>query len=193
MTIVIDGYNVLKQVLHSRMITERERYRFIGQLGQYAAKKSHKIVLMFDAGPDTKSTREHIHGIYVFYSGAYETADDLIRNYIETHVAEHILLVTSDRELCRAVKSKSVESLDARYFYDMLQENLQHIPNQSSIAGHLIKTRTEKDGELDEMMASATRVMVHKKEDGELPEQRKKISQKLSKQERKFLKKIKKL
>jgi predicted RNA-binding protein with PIN domain len=191
-TIVIDGYNVLKQVLHSRMITERERSRFISQLGKYAAKKSHKIVLMFDGGPDTKSTREFMHGIYVVYSGAYETADDLIRGYIETHAVEHILLITSDRELCRATKNKSVESLDARYFYDTLQENLQHVPNQGALEGHLIKTRTEKDSELDDLMTTATRVMVHKKEDSELPERRK-VSQKLSKQERKFLKKVKKL
>ncbi len=48
MVIVIDGYNVLKQ-LHDEIVSSEERSRYITTLKRYAKKKTHTIILVFDA------------------------------------------------------------------------------------------------------------------------------------------------
>ena len=50
MHILIDGYNVLKQVLHDGQISQKQRRAFIALLGKYAEKKNHSITLILMAG-----------------------------------------------------------------------------------------------------------------------------------------------
>ena len=78
MLLLIDAYNVLKRVTPSVIVDERERSRFVEQLGRYAKKKQHKIVLVFDGGFSGRATQERLFGIYVVYSGFEQTADDYI-------------------------------------------------------------------------------------------------------------------
>ncbi len=192
MIILIDGYNVLKQ-MRNTMITESERRQFINQLGTYAAKKSHKIVLVFDAGPHDRPVQERISGIYVVYSGTRETADDYIREYINTHKSHDMILITSDRELRRHAGQNSIDTFDPLDFYHMLSQSLSQKPISASATREAVKTSAEGTEELDKLMAELTKGVPHKHEDSTLQEEQRVKAQQISKKERRILKKIKKL
>ncbi len=66
MIILIDGYNVLKQVYPSTQISEAQRQQFINQLRSYGKIKQHKVVLVFDAGPFDRPTK-NILRVYLWY------------------------------------------------------------------------------------------------------------------------------
>ena len=120
MILLIDAYNVLKQLKPSVQISERERKSFIEQLGQYAKKKQHKIVLVFDGGPYDRATQERIAGLYIVYSGALETADAYIKRYLKEHKSLDILLISSDNELRSTAARFNIESMRAPDFYKIM-------------------------------------------------------------------------
>ncbi|MFC1842677.1 NYN domain-containing protein [Candidatus Dependentiae bacterium] len=196
MILLIDGYNVIKQAMLKSKITERERDKFIKQLSKYHEAKGHNIKLVFDGGPFDFPTKEKISGIYVIYVGAQESADDYIKRYLSEHKALDILLVSSDRDICRHASRLGIEQIDAKEFYAILQSALK-----KGISGKLekqtvaVKTTDKENKELDALMQEASKVMQYKTEDftGSADDARESKSHKLPKKERKKLKKIKKL
>lgn len=194
MILLIDGYNVLKQVGPEK-VSERERASFIKQLAKYAKNKGHKVVLVFDGGPFDWSSQERISGIYVVYSGVQETADDYIKRYLQDNRAYDVLLVSSDRELRSAGERLNIESLTARDFYTLLQQGLQKIGGQKGVREtKAVKLIAGENEELDAVMQEASKIVQHKAEDFMAESDgRKSKAHKMSKKERKRLKKIKKL
>lgn len=193
MIIVIDGYNLLKQVLHSGIINDYERDRFIKQLSRYVRKKNHKVIVVFDAGPFDRSTKEYFDGVCVVYSGLQMTADDYIREYVERNKGADMLLVTSDRELRRHARQISVESMPPDEFYDLIKSTQAAEKNASKYSPktELIKTTESTNPELDALMQDVIGPIPYKKDDILPPEQ--KDIQTKSKKERKLLRQIKKL
>ena len=186
MHILIDGYNVLKQAIGSKQISEAQRRAFINMLGKYAVRKNHTITVIFDGGPDTWPTREKDHGILVVYSGVKQSADDLIKTALEQR--PHVLLVTSDNELKAAARNSTtvMNSLD---FYTLVKEELA--PPEKVISGAIIKTSKEENPLIDELMRSDTQKFY--KGPGQENAQRRSHGQTPSKKERAFLQKLKKL
>src|SRR3970282_2010442 len=99
MIIIIDGYNVIKQLYGEHYVDERQRNRFIHMLSSYGLRKKHKIVVVFDGGSHLWPSQEVVAKVKVIYSGAKETADEVIMNYIDNHLTKELLLVSSDNEL----------------------------------------------------------------------------------------------
>ena len=98
MHIIIDGYNVLKQMLTGDQIGLQQRRAFSNMLGKYAGKKNHAITLVFDGGPHTWTSQEKDHGITVVYAGTKLSADDVIKKMLSSK-KYGVLLVSSDNEL----------------------------------------------------------------------------------------------
>lgn len=189
MHIIIDGYNVLKQMLTDEQIGLPQRRAFINMLGKYAAKKNHNVTVIFDGGPDTWPTQEKDHGVTVIYSGTKQTADDIIKKLLSTK-KYGILLVSSDNELKAAAARAEGASINADDFYALVKDELTQKSDQSS-TDILIKTTTDSVSWLDELMRTDTGKMYKYDEPGE--DQRKSPSQRLSKKERAYVQKIKKL
>ena len=100
MIILVDGYNVLKQIYDGEMISEQQRRSFIKQLAAYKKVRSHKkVIVVFDGGPDQWPSEEKIRGITVVYAGASRSADEYIHSFLKDHRdrAASMLLVSSDR------------------------------------------------------------------------------------------------
>jgi len=196
MIIVVDGYNVLKQVLPSRQITEPERKAFIAQLGKYGRIKHHEIVLVFDGGPSDWVFKERIGGVLVVYPGPSNTADDYIKQYLAKRRTDDMMLISNDRELTQRASQLSISSLDAIYFYKLVQGTLQEaLPEQKIPGGGLVKLIEEENPEVDELMKNASKRIATKREDLAPAEisSRKSVAHKMSKEERKVQKKLKKL
>lgn len=194
MIVVVDAYNVLKQVLPSVQIGERERNSFIQELGRYARQRQHKIILVFDGGPYDRASQERIAGVYVVYAGCHETADEYIKRYLTEHRELDLLLVSSDREVRAVAHGLQIESVRAPDFYAIvcatLHENNRVQPRESFV----IKTTERDNPELDELMREGSRVVRGKVDDMVAGQGgRKSLAQRPSKKERKIIKKIGKL
>ncbi len=191
MLIVIDAYNVLKQIMPSRDISERQRTHFIMQMAQYAKMKKHTVVVVFDGGPYHWPSRTHEHGVLVIYSGAQKSADNVIQDYIQEYKNKKPLLVSSDRELCAGVSEKGVMSIGASEFYRIVKNRIEAAKEKkiSQQKGTIIKLSSENNEEIDELMMQASAFVEYKDEEKEFNEDR----NKLSKDERKMADIIRKL
>lgn len=189
MHIIIDGYNVLKQMITAAQIGLAQRRAFTNMLGKYAGKKNHTITLVFDGGPDTWTSQEKDHGITVMYSGIKQTADDVIKKLLLAKKFG-VLLVTSDNELKASAARLGIASMNADDFYNLVKDELSQ-KEQGASGDVLIKTNTESESWVDELMRADTR-KIYKHDDHE-EDERKSPGQKLSKKERAYIQKIKKL
>ena len=196
MIIVIDGYNVLKQIAPAELVSERERNQFIAVLGRYAKRKKHKLVVVFDGGPYEWAHKEPVHGVCVVYSGIHESADEYIVHYLEERKTRDILLISSDHELCLRASEFAIPSLGSGDFYTLVQEALRKKDEQRAMQQKekAVKITQAKNAELDALMIEASQHVPIKREDlTSADKQQVRPSYRVSKKERKLLAKLKKL
>lgn len=194
MIIIVDGYNLLKQLFPAALVTERERHAFITYMRSYARKKEHDIVIVFDGGPYTWPTKEDHKGIRVVYSGVHESADDYIKYYITQQKNQDLLLVSSDRELCVYADRMGVTSINSLDFYQVIRATMQEseaLYEQSTDQAK--KLCDESNAELDEIMQEASGKVMHKRDDAKDYADKELLSKTRSKNERQLVKKLKKL
>jgi predicted RNA-binding protein with PIN domain len=102
MVLLIDGYNILKQITDARFISQQERESFISKLEVYAHRKRHHITLVFDGGEFFKPAYFKISPLMtIVYSGEDRKADDVLKQLVAKQYADNTLLVTSDYEICK--------------------------------------------------------------------------------------------
>ncbi len=192
MIIIIDGYNLIKQTVHDRQIGEQERRRFIHMLSRYGRRKKHKIVLVFDGGPQTWPSQEVIAGVKIIYSGVKETADSVIMKYIDDYRTKELLLVSSDNELGRFASKHNIVSIGSEDFYSLFQEALKTFSDEVIDQQPEIEI-DEAVQDLDALMEKASEVIPQKLEDQPRSKQRQATLQRVSKRDRALLKKLHKL
>jgi YacP-like NYN domain len=166
MIIIIDAYNVLKQVIPKQEISDKERNHFIAQMGRYAKIKQHKIIVVFDGGPYEWVHREKMNGTIVIYSGVHESADDVIKHYLEDHQAKDLLLVSTDREINAVASRLDIPSIDAKDFYILVKHALHKEPEEIvELSGDVVKITKEEQADIDALMHAASEFVPVKKED----------------------------
>jgi predicted RNA-binding protein with PIN domain len=201
MIIIIDGYNLLKQVFPKiKGKLEKQRYQLVKQLGHYKSKKTgeiKEIILVFDGGPLLHATREIHKGIVVVFAGQKSDADTWILDYIERHKGKQLLLVTMDRMLRDNCKKYGADAIDVFAFYDIVQNTILEdvaYTLQKSQCDELRKMTETENEALDLLMEQYTDFGYTDKDDIQyLKEGRKSKASKMSKKEKVFYKKIKKL
>lgn len=164
MIIIIDGYNLLK-LIHGSDISETERSAFVNLMGRYIKKRQHKVIIVFDAGPCTYPMKEKNHGVQIIYSGEYQTADDIIMNFVQDNPGKEIVIITKDREIIRHVMSLSKEVIDPLEFYGKVRQAFaskeQHLLAQDRT---LIKLTDDSDNYLDALMHEAAGMNIPNKD-----------------------------
>lgn len=193
MIILIDGYNLFKMVEKTDRISESLLNRHLNDLTRYAAETKHKIIVIFDGGPDLYPITTKKNGITIIYSGSRESADDLIKRYIFLNKSKNLLLVSSDRELKKCASSNSVECIESHHFYSRMTQRLESKSMGSSTTDHLIhKITKHSSSDLDHLMERASED-IFLKEDDQQTQPRKASAKKLSKKVRKKLKLVDKI
>lgn len=191
MIIILDGYNILKQFYLPDQVLTAQRTTFINQLKKYAYKKGHEIILVFDGGNSTYSTREVMDKITVVYSGIRQSADDYIIEYCNIHKTKQYLLITSDNALIKKITNQHIVTLDSISFMKFLKTALSS--NTPPKAENIItKLTTESSALIDELMMHAAK-LPHEKKDVYTDLISKTNNKQLSKQERKLHLILKKL
>ncbi len=189
MILVIDGYNLLKHIDPHKDVTEHERTVFLHQLKRYAQRKKHQIVVVFDGGPYQWPHKEVVNGIKVIYSGARDTADTVIMQYLADHKAKDLLLVSSDHEINLFASKHDIVSIGSDDFYRLFQQGLQ---NQKEGEEEVSVELDEDELDLDAVMEQASKVVPRKEEDI-TPSEVRLRPVRSSKKDRQLLKKLKKL
>lgn len=193
MILIIDGYNVLKKLFGTAYASERQRDQFIKKLCQYTHKKNHTMQLVFDGGmslwPEKSNPSTKMQVIYV---GKNKSADDYIKDYLDEHKNYEVVLVSSDRELNNFAAQRSIPSIDAQVFLNLLQEAFeQKSTAKKSSEQQPYKLIEEDNATLDALMASLNPSPENKKE--EYSKKNYSKEKQLSKKERLLLEKLKKL
>ena len=192
MIIVIDGYNVLKQISLGHQVSEQERRQFIHMLSTYRRRKKHSIVLVFDGGPDTWPSKETIANIQVMYSGSRKNADTVIMEYLKGHSTKDLLLVSSDNELCHFANKYDIVSIGSQEFHSIMQEALaMDDDNFAQQEPEIEIDETEHD--LNALMEAGSQVVPQKDEDKPAFGKTQESLQRSSKRDRALLKKLNKL
>lgn len=194
MTIIIDGYNVLKQREPREYISEEQRLKLIKLAEIYGLRKEHSMVIAFDGGPMPKPSREVHDDVTVLYAGWQLTADDIIKEYIEEHVAKELLLVSSDSQLCRFASHHGVTAIDSLAFWEIMEDTLKK-EYKKGVTTHekAVKTTGREDQLIDDLMQEATATIVDKDRGATRAKMRLREAKRGSKAERLLKKKLAKL
>ena len=191
MNIIIDAYNIIKQIFTKDRVSEKERSWFLARLTQYASKKKHTIYIVFDGGPYERPTVEKRGVIIRVFSGRHTSADEVIKTYIEEQVLKPMLIVTTDRQINNFASRHKVPSIDSLDFYALMNEEKSAAPVQGlqKAPGEAYKLHEEEVPEIDQLMQEASQVLYYKEEG----EERKGSKKKAPKEERHMRNVIKKL
>ncbi len=192
MNIIIDGYNMIKQIFTKNRVLESEVRGFLNRLTQYALRKKHTIYVIFDAGPYERPTATKKGPLIQVYSGRHMSADEVIKSYIEEQVVRPMLIVTTDRQINAFAGRHRIPSIDSLDFYKLLSA-AEVAPSHGSkkTAGKVHKLHEQEgSAELDVLMQEGAHMVYYKEED---QEQRTDKKNKESKEERHMRALIKKL
>lgn len=182
MILLIDGYNVIKQVYDEKQVAHEQRDAFVAKISGYLKKRGLIGVIAFDGGQAPYPYKSTSGAITVIFSGYKQTADDVIKKYLDEHKNEEILLVSSDHELRIYAHALGKETINAYEFYKRyVQQPAPAAPEH--IKAPLVKIAHDAPSELDQLMEEATQQLSHKPDDGQTV--RRPQAEKLSKKERK--------
>lgn len=192
MIIVIDGYNLVKQVLGVARVSHAQRDALVNELVNYARKKGFLCVIVFDGGSFSYPyTISHQHAQIIF-SGYKEKADAVIMRFIDDHRSDELLIVSSDREIRDYARARQKVSMPVDQFY------YTHVgasdKESKKVRTPLYKQAQDAPPELDELMLAASEQVPAKDGDADaLNGSRKSTARRLSKKERQLHKIVRKL
>lgn len=175
MKIVIDGYNVLKQIYKTTYISEADRYRFLQSLAAYANKKNHTILILFDGGPSAWALQEKVSKkVRSCYVGTGKSADDYIKSIIEDAESKSLLIVTDDAQISSYAQRHDIVSIHVSAFYACMQEALvpfQEHGRTTVVQGPVTKLSSTSSPEIDQLMESLSQSTYTKPDDQVLERQ----------------------
>lgn len=197
MIILIDAYNLLKQLYAPEYISDRQRDEYIALLNRYHKVKRHKIILVFDGGFFDTPSREKEDQVMLLYAGRGKSADQAIKDYLSANKAQDLLLVTADRELIDFAGKLDVIAIDPVVFDGYVRQAVAKPNEKIKVAAQQVKKLSqEKDNEeLDQLMEQASEQLMQKPEEEDIRtvSVRRGKSAALSKKDRKVMAKLSKL
>lgn len=163
MIIIIDGYNFLKSVLGTKFVPDADMIDWMNQFNDYIHRRGNQIIVVFDAGPSFFTSKEFHKSVEIIYSGQHQTADDILKKWLEKNQAQDVLLVTSDREIRNFAQRLGVTSLAVMDFYTIFKDVMHQNIVQSSYDSDIVyKTKIDaknNDEMLDALMQQASQAI----------------------------------
>ncbi len=126
--LLIDGYNLIKadpvlrqheesSLLAARRALERSLRRYVRRTGV-------SVSVFYDGTRDIQPAQDaSSERVYIRFARAPETADDLIKRFVQgRHGARYLRVITSDREIRRFARQHKIASTTAPQFAQELEE-----------------------------------------------------------------------
>lgn len=196
--IIIDAYNFLKSISAHKQVDDFVIQSWVVRFKDYMKLRGNKIILVFDAGPFFYQTSEMRGGVQVVYAGHSQTADDVLKIWLERNADQDVLLITSDRQIRDHGLNLGVLSISSQDFYKVFNSVMQQEEIvEQKFAKTVFKTKVggeKSDFDLDQMMEQASRSLVASDFKKEYDEPvRVRDNAKISKSDRQIMKKIDKI
>lgn len=133
---VIDGYNLLHELLGHRAIgdLEEERKRLIDRIASYMGGTSDRAIVVFDSRRQVLQKVESATANVDVYFGSFSrSADSIIeREVYALSAGENVVAVSSDYGLQKTIFRPNVVRRSSRQFVLDLQEHTKRIANSRS-------------------------------------------------------------
>jgi predicted RNA-binding protein with PIN domain len=166
---LIDGYNLLHQVLGHKEIQdlEDERTRLVDRIASYMGGSSDRAIIVFDAAGQLLQKHESAtKNVQVYFGSFSRSADSIIeREAFNISQGEGVVVVTSDYELQRTTFRPNVIRQSSRQFAEELQEHTKSIANspECTTMSHRIEDRMDP-GTVDRLKRLREKLSAHDEE-----------------------------
>jgi predicted RNA-binding protein with PIN domain len=166
---LIDGYNLLHQVLGHKEIQdlEDERTRLVDRIASYMGGSSDRAIIVFDAAGQLLQKHESAtKNVQVYFGSFSRSADSIIeREAFNISQGEGVVVVTSDYELQRTTFRPNVIRQSSRQFAEELQEHTKSVANSSECTtmSHRIEDRMDP-GTVDRLKRLREKLSAHDEE-----------------------------
>ena len=193
--IVIDAYNFIKQISSKQFVSDQEIRDWVDKFKEYVRLKNNEILLVFDAGPSIGRSQESHGNVKIIYSGQKQSADDVIKEWLDCNKECDVLLVTSDRDIRYFAEQLNIISVGSLDFYKIFNSVFQReVKYEQKIVHTLHKITDVQSQELDLLMEKSSRCLnsdiIHR---DEIVPIRIRNGKKVAKQDKKILKKLEKI
>jgi predicted RNA-binding protein with PIN domain len=121
---LVDGNNLMGQIPGWHRDKPAARRRLLKQLAAFARSNKEQISVVFDGKPDELiPDGSAYHGVKVLYASKGSDADARIKKLVESSQSkQHIIVVTSDKRLALAVRSRGANSMRSGQFRRLMEE-----------------------------------------------------------------------
>lgn len=128
---VIDGYNVLHQLVGHRVVDdlEDERRRLINLIASYMGGTTDRAIVVFDSRTQSLQKQETATtNVEVYFGSFSRSADSIVeREVYALSSAETVIAVSSDYNLQKTIFRPNVIRLSSRQFVADLQQHTKTI------------------------------------------------------------------
>jgi predicted RNA-binding protein with PIN domain len=127
MSVIIDGYNLLRSIQKSDEQAElTNEIQLCRVVGRYLKITGQTGEIIFDGtGPSGKFEFEDISNLETFFVGLSTDADTVIENKIQASTApKQLTIVSSDRRLRDAARKRKATLVKSQVFWNKLQRQL---------------------------------------------------------------------
>lgn len=166
MLVILDGYNLLKQVFHTSSLNESERNSALTRIAARARVKKYHVLVVFDGYHAEYAPRTVYGTTTVVYSGARRSADEYIIEYVRA-IREHCIVVTGDRALAQAIRSHRCEIMSPHLYWETICASDKAVSKPPEQKTHGIRKLSDSSSRgLDALMEQAARGVRHAKDEG---------------------------
>ena len=133
--LIVDGHSVIfawpeVRAMHAKR-TALARDAVVKALTEYQDNSGVHVVAVFDGKGDRANEATEPGGIQIFYSGADQTADDIIERLVAKYAARHdITVVTSDHLEQMTVNSFGASWMPAEALHPLLAEGRESLERE---------------------------------------------------------------
>lgn len=127
MPVLVDGYNLLRAVQKHEQFAGLDEAELCHVITEYLLRVRDRAQVVFDGvGPPDKTRLGGFRNMEVYFSGPNNDADTLIEEKIADNTApKSLVVVSSDRRLRAAAKSRKSVSVGADDFWAIMCKTLE--------------------------------------------------------------------
>ena len=164
MLLLIDGYNLIKQVLGCQRVSHAQLTCVVAELERYLKRQRLQAIMILDGGQSAYGHEIKHALLTICFSGYQRTADEVIIKYLDEHDQQDIVVITSDRQLRNYAHSKRKETICADEFYYQFMKKDRGTRQIIAHNEQLQKLSITSPHELDDLMLDATHAIMPKED-----------------------------
>jgi predicted RNA-binding protein with PIN domain len=168
---LIDGYNVLHELLGHAEVTdlEEERTRLVHRIASYMGGTSDRAIIVFDSRVQMLQKIESAtRNVEVYFGSFSRSADSIIeREVYAISAGENVTVVSSDYQLQKTIFLSNVIRRSSRQFVEDLQQHTKSVANRQNCITMNLRIEDRVDpGTADKLRALRERLAAEPEEKG---------------------------